>query len=249
MYETLIIMKLNSRITAAVISGLALIMATLLITSTWRSGQQAQQTLTVIGSAKMDIVSDIGVLRGSINTMDVRLTDAIATVMKQQPRVTQFLSAQGIKPQQVEWFPPTSYANNEFTAQGFQTGRILNYSVAQRFQIKLNDTKRIKDIAMQLTELIASGINLQMETPEYYYSKLSDVKIDIQAQAARDAQNRAERIATATGQKLGKLRSARMGVIQITPKNSNVVSDYGINDVSSVQKEITAVVHASFEID
>ncbi|MFN9518347.1 MAG: SIMPL domain-containing protein, partial [Bacteroidota bacterium] len=124
-----------------------------------------------------------------------------------------------------------------------------NYSVSQRFQVKVNDTKRIKDIAMQLTELIASGINLQMETPEYYYSKLSDVKINIQAEAARDAQNRAERIASATGQKLGKLRSARMGVIQITPKNSNVVSDYGINDVTSVQKEITAVVHASFEID
>jgi hypothetical protein len=242
-------MKLNSRITAAIISGLALIMATLLITSTWRSGQQAQQTLTVIGSAKMDMVSDMGVLRGSINTMDIRLTDAITAVMRQQPRVAEFLAAKGIKPQQVEWFPPTSYGNNEFTAQGFQTGRILNYSVSQRFQVKVNDTKRIKDIAMQLTELIASGINLQMETPEYYYSKLSDVKINIQAEAARDAQNRAERIASATGQKLGKLRSARMGVIQITPKNSNVVSDYGINDVTSVQKEITAVVHASFEID
>ncbi|MFN4972174.1 MAG: SIMPL domain-containing protein [Bacteroidota bacterium] len=242
-------MKLNSRITAAIISGLALIMATLLITSTWRSGQQAQQTLTVIGSAKMDMVSDMGVLRGSINTMDIRLADAITAVMRQQPRVAEFLAAQGIKPQQVEWFPPTSYGNNEFTAQGFQTGRILNYSVSQRFQVKVNDTKRIKDIAMQLTELIASGINLQMETPEYYYSKLSDVKINIQAEAARDAQNRAERIASATGQKLGKLRSARMGVIQITPKNSNVVSDYGINDVTSVQKEITAVVHASFEID
>lgn len=242
-------MKLNSRITAAIISGLALIMATLLITSTWRSGQQAQQTLTVIGSAKMDIESDMGVLRGSINTMDIRLADAITAVMRQQPRVAEFLAAQGIKPQQVEWFPPTSYGNNEFTAQGFQTGRILNYSVSQRFQVKVNDTKRIKDIAMQLTELIASGINLQMETPEYYYSKLSDVKINIQAEAARDAQNRAERIASATGQKLGKLRSARMGVIQITPKNSNVVSDYGINDVTSVQKEITAVVHASFEID
>lgn len=242
-------MKLNSRITAAIISGLALIMATLLITSTWRSGQQAQQTLTVIGSAKMDMVSDMGVLRGSINTMDIRLADAITAVMRQQPRVAEFIAAQGIKPQQVEWFPPTSYGNNEFTAQGFQTGRILNYSVSQRFQVKVNDTKRIKDIAMQLTELIASGINLQMETPEYYYSKLSDVKINIQAEAARDAQNRAERIASATGQKLGKLRSARMGVIQITPKNSNVVSDYGINDVTSVQKEITAVVHASFEID
>jgi hypothetical protein len=40
-----------------------------------------------------------------------------------------------------------------------------------------------------------------------------------------------------------------MGVIQITPFNSTMVTDYGINDVSSIDKEITAVVSASFEID
>ena len=39
-----------------------------------------------------------------------------------------------------------------------------------------------------------------------------------------------------------------MGVIQITPRLSNQVSDYGINDLSSIDKEITAVVNASFII-
>jgi hypothetical protein len=39
-----------------------------------------------------------------------------------------------------------------------------------------------------------------------------------------------------------------MGVLQITPKFSNMISDYGINDLSSIEKEITAVVNASFEI-
>jgi len=48
---------------------------------------------------------------------------------------------------------------------------------------------------------------------------------------------------------LGALRQARMGVIQITPKNSTMVSDYGFNDTSSIEKEITAVVSATFEID
>lgn len=242
-------MKLNSRITAYSILSLALILSSMMFTSTWRSGQKSQQTLTVIGSAKLDIVSDIGVLRGTINATESSAATAINKIKEQQPRVAEFLAANGIKSQQVEWFPATNYPNYEYTLQGFQTGRILSYNVSQRFQIKLNDTKRIKEIAMLLSDLISSGVSLQMESPEYYYSKLADVKIQIQAEAARDAQNRAERIATATGQKLGDLRSARMGVIQITPKNSNVLSDYGINDVSSVEKEITAVVHASFEID
>jgi len=45
------------------------------------------------------------------------------------------------------------------------------------------------------------------------------------------------------------LHRADMGVLQIIPKNSADVSDYGMNDVSSIDKEIVAVVHASFEID
>jgi len=38
-----------------------------------------------------------------------------------------------------------------------------------------------------------------------------------------------------------------MGVFQITPINSNDVSDYGINDTSSIDKEIMAVVNCVFE--
>jgi hypothetical protein len=75
------------------------------------------------------------------------------------------------------------------------------------------------------------------------------VKIEIQAEAAKDAMNRASRIALSTGRELDPMRSARMGVIQITPRLSNQISDYGVNDLSSIEKEITAVVTASFEIE
>ena len=85
--------------------------------------------------------------------------------------------------------------------------------------------------------------------PEYHYTNLADLKIRIQAAAAKDAMIRAEKIAEATGRKLGPMRDARMGVLQITPKYSNQVSNYGINDITSIDKVITAVVSASFQIE
>ena len=75
------------------------------------------------------------------------------------------------------------------------------------------------------------------------------MKIQIQAEAAKDAMIRGEKVAEATNRKLGTLTNARMGVLQITPENSNQTSDYGINDASSIRKEITAVVNANFEIE
>jgi hypothetical protein len=40
-----------------------------------------------------------------------------------------------------------------------------------------------------------------------------------------------------------------MGVFQITPITSTDVSDWGINDTSSLEKKVMAVVTASFAIE
>jgi uncharacterized protein len=82
--------------------------------------------------------------------------------------------------------------------------------------------------------------------PMYFYTKIADLKIDMLALATKDARNRAGKIAENAGSKLGELKSAKMGVFQITPINSNEVSDYGINDTSSIEKEIMSVVNCVF---
>ena len=42
------------------------------------------------------------------------------------------------------------------------------------------------------------------------------------------------------------MRRAKTGVFQITSRNSTDVSDYGIYDTSSLEKDITAVVLVTF---
>ena len=66
--------------------------------------------------------------------------------------------------------------------------------------------------------------------------------------ASEDAKLRAEQIAKSTGNKVGEVRSSKTVVMQINAKNSTEVSDYGINDVSSLEKTITAVVSVTFSI-
>ncbi len=85
--------------------------------------------------------------------------------------------------------------------------------------------------------------------PEYHYTKIAELKKEMLAEAAKDAKQRAEQIASSTGSSIGTVRSARMGVMQITPADSNDVSDSGMNDTSSLEKDITAVVNVSFAVD
>lgn len=65
----------------------------------------------------------------------------------------------------------------------------------------------------------------------------------------KDAKMRAERIAASTGDPIGNARSAKMGVMQITAVDSTEVSDAGIYDASSVEKDMTAVVNISFAVE
>lgn len=67
--------------------------------------------------------------------------------------------------------------------------------------------------------------------------------------ATENAKQRAEKMVKATGNKIGFMRSTRMGVFQITPITSTDVSDWGINDTTSIDKKDMAVVTVVFDIE
>ncbi len=69
------------------------------------------------------------------------------------------------------------------------------------------------------------------------------------AEATKNAKQRAENMVHATGNLIGTMRSARMGVFQITPVTSTDVSDYGENDTSALEKTVMAVVSVTFSIE
>jgi hypothetical protein len=52
----------------------------------------------------------------------------------------------------------------------------------------------------------------------------------------------------ATGGHLGRLRGVDVGVFQVTPRNSTEVSDYGVYDTSTLQKDVTSVVNVTFAV-
>ena len=61
-----------------------------------------------------------------------------------------------------------------------------------------------------------------------------------------NAAERARRIATKGKFKLGKIADVRVGVFQITRANSTAVHDYGINDTTSIDKEIKSIVEIKY---
>ncbi len=71
----------------------------------------------------------------------------------------------------------------------------------------------VEQTSREVSKLIDAGIELNSYSPQYYYTKLAELKIKMIEQATQDAKNRAETIAINGGGVLGKLTYAKYGCI------------------------------------
>ena len=241
-------MELKNKIYENLVLGISFIVGVIIFTYVWSNNQSSNQTITVTGSAKKEIISDFGILRGSLSVSSSSQESAYKQLQSDKKILLDYLEKKGFPKDKIEFFTINSYPIQEISPTGFTTSRIIGYVYNQRIQITSKEVNKIKELSLDISSVIEQGVNFAVEPPEYHYTKLAELKIEIQAEAAKDAMVRAQKIADATNRKLGPMRNARMGVIQITPKFSNAVSDYGINDLSSIEKEIVGVVNASFQI-
>jgi hypothetical protein len=178
------------------------------------------------------------------------LADAYRSLSENVPRVKSYLIGKGVPENQITISSISSQTLHARNSDGGEdTGQITGYSLRQQLEVRSNDVDKIARIAREATELINQGILLESMAPEYHYTKLGEEKITMLAEAAKDAKVRAEKVAESTGSSIGSVRTARMGVLQITPADSNEVSDSGMNDTSSLDKDITGVVNVGFAID
>lgn len=209
----------------------------------------SREVITVTGSANKDIRSDYILWKCSFSRTEADLGAAYRELKRDLVRVRQYLASQEVdeRDETVSQISITTiYKKND---SGNDTNEIMGYRLSQAVEIRSSDVDKITVISRQSSELINEGIEFVSEAPEYFYTKLDDLKIEMLASASENAKQRAENMIKATGNRIGLMRSARMGVFQITPRNSTEVSDWGISDTSSLEKKVTAVVSASFAIE
>lgn len=210
--------------------------------------RRASDQVTVTGSARRPIRSDFVIWRASVSAQEPALATASQTLRKSDQRVRAFLTQAGVPDSIVRWTPVETSAIPEVVGDGKETGRIVGYKLTETFELRSADVAGITQLSQRASDLMAEGIPLVASPPEYLYTRLAEIRIALLADATTDARLRAERIAASAGGRVGPVRDVRMGVFQITPRYSTEVSDSGINDTSSIDKDVTAVVRVTFGV-
>lgn len=233
------------------ILAVTIIITALILASAWKYKFKGDETIVVTGLAEKDFTSDLVVWRGSFSQSSFDLKSAYQAVKENEKAVKAYLSSKGLPDSSVTFSSVDLMKkyDNKFDNYGRNIGsEFKGYELSETVTIRSADLTLVEKVSREVTELLEKGIEFNSQAPEYYYTRLNELKIDLLAKASEDAKLRAQTIATNSGSSLGSLRKANMGVFQITGKNMNEDYSYGgVFNTSSKEKTASITLRAEYK--
>ncbi|OGO86273.1 MAG: hypothetical protein A2Y24_07225 [Clostridiales bacterium GWE2_32_10] len=232
----------------SVIISLALIISTFTLSSAIKSINK-DTTIGVTGSAQEDIKSDYATWNGTFSTTAVVAKGGYAKLVSDKVLVSDYLKSLDVKDAEISFSSINSYPIYKRDYNNNPSNEIEGYTLSQTVTVKSINVDLVDKVSRNATDLINQDVNFSSEPAAFYCKDLSKRKIEMIGKATKDCKDRAENIVKNSGGKLGSIISAKTGVFQITPQNSTEISDYGVNDTTSIDKQITAVVKCTFSVN
>lgn len=235
-----------------IILGIAAIVCAIVLGTSYTYKYRAQDTIVVTGLGETEFTSDLIVWSGTLTAEAQNVAAGYAQIEQSKRKVQQYLTQKGLSEDAVVFefvnvdkqFDPVYNANGNWAGQ-----RFTGYQLRQRFIVESGDVEKVENISREISSLIAQGVSIEAYAPDYYYTKLDDVKLGLIEKASADARTRAEKIALNAGTKIGRVASARMGVFQITGANSNEeFSAGGSFNTSARQKKARITMRVVYRI-
>ncbi|CAM2833290.1 SIMPL domain-containing protein [Flavobacterium frigoris] len=236
-----------------IILSIAVVISAFLFSNAFQNRNKSSDTISVTGLGKTDFVSDLIVWKGSFSKKSNTLKEAYASLDADREKIKNYLLSKGIPAADIIFSAitfnkdyETSYNENGTVRQTLFTGFTLNQNVS----IQSKDVNKIEDVSRQSSELINTGVEFYSNAPEYYYTKLAELKIKMIAEATKDASTRAKSIAENADAALGNLKKSDMGVFQIIAQNSSEDYSYGGSfNTNSKNKTATITIKLVYQVD
>jgi hypothetical protein len=165
------------------------------VRETVKDAQRRDQTISVRGSARQRITSDLAVWHIRVRSENSELAAAYTAIESAAGRVRAFLGSQGFKPADITQAAITTENHFGRDERGSPTRQITSYELGQSITVTSANCALVAAAACRVTGLIKDGVQVVSGLPEYTYSKLPDLRISILGEAAKDARTRADEIA------------------------------------------------------
>lgn len=218
----------------------------------YKNRNRGNDLLSVTGFAKQDFVSDLIVWSGSFSRRDPELRKANEALKRDAEAIRAFIQKKGLNPDTFVFSSVDIEKEYEEVVDrdGNRKRTFRGYLLTQRVQVESGNIDAIERFSREVTDLLQSGIEFASSRPQYYYTQLGKLKIEMIAAATKDGKQRAEKIIENAGGKIAKLRYSSLGVFQITAQNSNESSSWsGSFDTDNKRKSASVTIKLQFGLE
>lgn len=243
---------MNKNIIIASILSLGFVIGLTIVGQAFKHRNQSDNTVSVTGLGSKTFTSDLITWQGNFSNNSMELNAAYAQLANDKKIIHEYLTSKGIAEKEIIFSAVDiqkiyNYGTDEY---GRSYSSFSGYLLSQNVSIESQEVEKIEQLSRNITEIINQGIEFTSSAPQYFYTKLSEVKHEMIADATKDAKIRAEKIAENAGSRLGKLKKANTGVIQITAPNSNEDYSYGGTfNTYSKEKEASITIRLEYQLE
>jgi hypothetical protein len=208
---------------------------------------KAGNSITVTGSAKASATADNVVWTLMAQESSPNVSAAVKKVEQTVAVASDYLTKGGVPATSIETGAIGTFAIQQYL-NGNQTGKVLAYQATQNLIVRSKDVNLIKKLSDGIGALLATGVNMYNNGPQYYVSNLAALRPQLLADAMKDAKLRAQSITSAVGSKLGAVLAVSSGPVQVTAPDSVDTSAGGMYDTATIPKSVTVTVSVSFKV-
>lgn len=233
------------------IYAVALVVAAVVVGNAYTSKFRNQDLIVVTGLGEQEFVSDLIVWRGWIVEQSQSIESGYAKLETNKKKVKEYIKSMGIADSCVVFMFVNVMKLTEpvFNGGNYVGTRSTGYELRQEFRVESTDVEPVENISREISSLIAQGVQMESYQPEYYYTKLADLKLQLVESATVDARTRALNIAEKSGAKIKNLANGRLGVFQITGANADEQLTSGGNfNTSSKNKKASVTMKLEYHI-
>jgi hypothetical protein len=235
----------NKIIYFGIILGICLIISAIIASYTFYIVRMPEDTISVTGSVRQKVTSDI-----------VKWTSVFSRTVPAEELSYGYDQMKSDKDIVIDFFEENGFGEQDINISPVFMEQLYLYDpnapkeniLKQTVVIQSTDVEEITYMAKNTQKLIDKGVIFSTQALEYYYSKLPELRIELIPDAISDAKLRAEKIAEGSDKKIGVIKSANLGVVQVLPVNSTEVSDWGTYDTSTIEKEVMIPVTVIFTL-
>lgn len=240
-------MKNGTGFFSAVVLGLGVAFAGWFVGEGFMRGKASDRYVTVKGVSERDVKADLALWPLSYVSTDNDLGQAQAKIGKSHDQVIAFLQEQGIDASQAE---VRQLEVNDLLANPYRSGPVESrYIISETLMVRSEDPPAIAGASQHIGELVKRGVVLSSQggrdnRPTFLFTRLSDHKPEMIAEATAKARKAAEQFAQDSGSQTGGIRRANQGVFQILPRDRAP----GISEGSQVDKTLRVVATIEYDL-